>query len=385
LIGIIYCADNNVIFQSVHYPDNYNSALGGYSYVVSHNLMYSIVIYGNGTILTVGDASHNIAEPSITTPRVIRRFTVGSVSVSNFKSFVYGSGFLNLPAAKDGDKSNLICDTFYTGQYTSHKVCRPETMDHPTIVSINMNIDNLLNNYTFREVYKPNRIFVETKTVSSKDIKGVLISKSSKDIYKDFDPEGKFMKSDYSLSSYISYSTNYKIYNYVMDAANNQYSYTDGYLYFQFIVYIEGLSLNDHPMPFYPTSTYTYPTYDDNNNKSNVVGQIFLYGFLFIFFSFCVIFIIRRYFYKRNNNNESQEISIESSNNDMSNDQQPINPQMTTYPIFVQTNPQMNPQMSSYPIFVQTNPQMNPQMQSNIPIVFPHPQVFYPMHTNNNN
>jgi len=359
------------VFQSVHYPDNYNPdrSASGDTYIVAHNLMSSVVIYSNGTIFTVGDSMRNIAEPTPNNARVIRRFYVSPVLIEKFKNFVYGSGFLNLPAAKDGDKSNLICDSFFYSAYSYHRVCRPESSTHPTIVSIATNIEYLLNNYTTREIYKPMKIFAETKFCSRKDVK-TLITKTSRQILQDFDPEGKYMKSDYSFASYISFTSNYKLYNTIMEAANNQYGYTDGVVYFQFVVYIDGLSINDHPFPIYPDSTKL-----DYNRNDNIVWQIFLYGFLIIFFSFCVVFIIRR-FYKRNNNSDSQEISIEDTNNESSNDQQPINPQMTSYPIFVQTNPQM----TSYPIFVQTNPQMT---TNGVPIVFPQPQVFYPMQTNN--
>jgi len=355
--------------------------MNGYQYVKAHDLMYSIVIYSNGSIFTVGNVSQYIAEPSIDYARVIRHTKVIPTYTDKFKSFIYDSGFLKLPNDdKEGDKSNLICELFYYSQYSNHKVCRPDTMSHPIIDSIYEYIESLIGNYTSKDIYRPMKIFVESKNVLSKDIGHFkLIGKTSRSIFQDFDPDSKFMRSDYSLSSYVSYSMNYKSYNAFIEASNNHNVYTDGYAYIAFIVYIEGISVNDHPAPFSPT----YNSWDTTSSSRNndFPWQIFLFGFLIIFFSACVIFIIRRFYVKKNNSDSQDFTADHSSNNESSDDQKVINPQMTSYPIFVQSN---HPQMTTYPIFVQSNPQMIPQMQTNVPIIFPQPQVFYPIQTNSN-
>jgi len=293
----------------------------------------------------------------------------------NLKLFLSESGFTNLPAAKDGDKAGFICDTFFYSRFSSHRVCRPEfENNHPTIVSIDAEIKNLLTYYNDRIFFSPSKIYVETKNVYASDVKGNIITKTSRSILQDFDPSGLYMnQNNYLMSATISQYTNLVVFNNYMDAFYKQNTYTDGYTYFRFVVYFDDLSvLNDHSSPYFPTYTSSYNTdyrYDNNNNSGFLI--VLLFGFLVILFSVCIIFIIRRKL--KQQNNQDSETSVE--------EQQQVVPQMTSYPIFVQSNPQMT---NPYPIFVSTNPQMNLPQQTNVPFAFPQPQVFYPMQTNQN-
>jgi hypothetical protein len=352
--------------------------------------MYSVVIMSNGSIFTVGNSSQEISDPVPNVIRVIRHIKVDASRISLFKTFVENEGFLTLPGVKDAYnfKPNFVCDTFFYTKYASHRVCRPEDEMHKIIANINNEIRNIIASFNDKSIYRPASIFVESKTVSSRDVKGTLLRKTSRSLRNDFDPLGMLMGSDYTMAAYVLSSSLSQSYNSFMTATNYQYSYTDDYIILQFIVYINDLSVNDHPSPIYPTATWTGDyTYDNNGSTGLSVLIILFFVFLIVSLSICVIFIIRR----RMNKNK-QEYNF-NENDSSSSEEQQTNPQMTSYPIFVQSN-QMNGMpmngMQSYPIFVQSNQmngmQMNGMqmngMQTNVPIIFPQPQVFYPMQTN---
>jgi hypothetical protein len=388
IITVVLGAD--VVYKSVHYPDNYSvDNRGGSMYVSSRNLMYSVVIFSNGSIFTVGNSSspYYIAEIDYAfSSRVIRHFRVDTSNIEKFKNFVQESGFMTLPAAKDGDRSNKICDFFYYTRYSTHKVCRPEESNHPTIAGIESEIFKLFNMAYYSEMYRPNSIFVETKPVQYYEIvgKGPIFKKTPRMMLQEFDPEGRFMGSDYIVATFVSRYYN-RSYSTFWEAANNGSIFTDDYKYFQVVVYVDGLSVNDHPPAIYTPITSFYSSYNYTNSNSTFPWTIVFFGFLFIFFTVFIIFIIRRRL-RNNSFNQDDNISVEDKSE--SNEYEQPNNQQTSYPIFVQSNNHLNPQMTSYPIFVTTNP----HMQTNgingvngVPIIFPQPQVFYPMQTNQMN
>jgi len=272
---------------------------------------------------------------------------------------------------------------FFYISYASHKVCRPEQTNHPTIEGIYSEIQTLINSaYNSNYNFRPNTIFAETKLLQYYEVvnKGPLMRKSSRMILKEFDP---FMGSDYVVATYVDFPYLKSLQKF-WDAANNASIFSDDIKYFQVIVYVDGLSVNEHPSPIYPTIT-SQSYYSGNSNypvnqisNSGFPWTIVFFGFLFVFFTVFIIFIIRRRL--KNNSFNQDEISVDDRS--ASNEYEQPNNQQTSYPIFVQSNNMnMNPQMTSYPIFV-----TNPQMQTNgVPIIFPQPQVFYPMQTNQMN
>jgi len=216
-------------------------------------------VYNNGTIFTVGNATHNNAIQSDNYPRHVFQYTgIDSITITNFKNFVDNSGFLNLHASTPSNLAGLTCDTYYNvGSYfqSAKTYCRQSYSNIEIAQNIYRRIDSILKENSYRGVeYQPSRYYVRTKNTIAKDKYYV---KTEKELFEELDPNRETMKPDHSTNAYVTSAK--KNYLSFWKAVNNHNIYCNtSYICFQFIATVDGLSLQTYIPPSssgYMTST----------------------------------------------------------------------------------------------------------------------------------
>jgi len=397
------------------YPEDYDYDSNNKTIaLISGNLLPTIIIYDNGTIITVGSLHKYMDVQSENVNRVIWNLRTSQSNVDRFISSVNSTRFKS-ERTYYWNRSNKICDIYY--DYSSYyvekyEICLVKGESSTLIDSIRAAIIELVNSHHSESEYIPSKYYVNTVIFDSSDnLPGsVIIYNYTTYLWNLLGHE------DHRLLCMIWETLKTDCYYYtsslhpVLNAVNKHITYSNYVKYYQFMIWIPELSLTSYPTPYtstyyttytswYTSYTYTYtyltdysnyfeePTYRDNSlGIFIIVISVIGVGFL----AACIAFILRRYYINKKKS-ESTELRNFSDEDISSHEEPKVQPTQTNYPIFVQSNAP-----TTYPIFVQsgnpmmtpvnnqmTNPMMNPMVSnSGVVNMFPQPTVFYPTNQN---
>jgi len=412
VIFLIFLIDvslgGRLVYRIVVYPETYDiSSFNTTTYVNSNNLLPTLQIYDNGTLISVGTRSNKMDVQNDDVERVIYKMElIGNITdrMQEFYSTVNRSGFF-MQSRYNGNKSNKICDTFFSEDHYNYEVCVLKGEATQVFDEIRSAIKRIfLTSYTSWE-YIPTEFFVTTIMLPRYAYyKNVNFTTRSK-ILREFDPDEIYIKGEYYFTSCWIRNSLYSTSSPFIDAVNKHRIYNDSYKTFRFIAWIPELSLTNTPSvrssaePWYNTyisgMSEPEPLPHSRPNEFLIISVCLI---VILFISLCVVFIIRRLKMRRENQTDNSNLYDNLSDSEvLSTDMDQI-PQsnQTSYPIFVTTNPmqpnlmptnsgmQVNPQ--PYPIFVTTNPMQSNLMPTNPGMtnsfIFPQPTLFYPQTTN---